>query len=101
MSVHWHDDEHGFCPCDEPGGVVIIPPGVPVLATPVADDGPTFEVDYDERTDAWIGRCSEHGAIFQRAGDHDDHNAVVIALARHDEYEHDGDGMVHWQMWSI
>lgn len=22
MTVHWHDDEHGFCPCDEPEGAV-------------------------------------------------------------------------------
>jgi hypothetical protein len=95
MTVHWHDDEHGFCPCDEPEGATA-PSGA---SEP--DDGPTFEVDYDERADQWIGRCDEHGEIFRHGGDHPDHNAVVIGLARHDESQHDGDGMVHWQMWSI
>lgn len=105
MTVHWHDDEHGFCPCDEqPGGTFIVPPGVPVLAAYAdapADTGHTMLVDYDEDADQWIGRCDEHGEIFRLGGDHPDHNAVVIGLARHDESQHDGDGMVHWQMWSI
>lgn len=101
MTFHWHDDECGFCPCDEPGGVVTIPPGVPVLQAYAErpGDGPTMMIDFDEEADQWTGHCSEHGRIFQRAANADDHNVVLMLLARHDEFDHDGDGNIYWQDW--
>ena len=98
MSIHWHDDEHGFCPCDETGPYVV-PTGVAMLTPP--GEEPTFLVDYEEAADQWVGHCDQHGEILRRNAGVDDHNAVIIALARHDEFQHGGDGKVHWQMWCI
>ncbi len=86
MSFHWHDNEGGFCPCDEPEQ----PPTAPEL---------TMLVDYDEKADQWIGHCPEHGELNRLDGSIDAHNLVVIDLARHDEMLHDGDGRVHWSAW--
>jgi hypothetical protein len=45
MTVHWHDDECGWCPCDEGDGVPVAEHrGVP----PALDDPDIAEVDPKE-----------------------------------------------------
>lgn len=87
--MHWIDGEPHCCPCD-------LDP-VPCAAAEGADDYRLL-VDYDEATDQWFGLCSEHGEILRLGGTATDHDVITKWLARHDEYVHDGDGLIHWQM---
>lgn len=114
MSVHWHDDDEirwEWCPCDEREGsggsdsaeVPTIRNDPDNNADAQQAGGVTVKVDmivdYNKRSDSWFGRCAEHGEIVHAGGKADDHNRVVIELAKHDEREHGGDGTVHWTAW--
>ena len=56
-------------------------------------------IDYSESRDEWIAVCPEHGVIARESGDQAGHNRTVGAAGRHEEFEHDGDGMIYWQTW--
>ena len=90
MSVHWHDDEYEWCPCDEADAA---------FPAPEVKTEAGMIIDWDRRADKWIGSCSECGEICRRDGTIDDHNLIVVQLAQHDERLHGGDGRTHWSAW--
>lgn len=58
---------------------------------------PALTVDFNRGR--WVGLCEEHGEVIREPNSVQGHNRVVVFLARHDELQHDGDGMVHYSQW--
>jgi hypothetical protein len=53
---------------------------------------PGGELDWDERREQWVLRCTEHGELDRLGATVEDHDRLVFTWTDHDKAEHNGSG---------